>query len=289
MGSYLETAMKFRDIILSSAICGFFCWVLTTVIIGSGGVNQSSITLDIVRNRAVATAVMQYAADNDSRLPIAQRTLTYQATGPTANRAWSQLVLPYHGSMLNHRDPDNPISEAELMSELPNCTNSPIQCEFNLAIKSYRGYNNQYLSPIATCVGANRISPAQLTSIGNPSRTILAVDSAWNRVNGQPRGGGNHIVDPPARFTQSQVDTLPALPSGCSGRFWNGGWNPSNPLAWNAFGTAYPYHKNGSAVVAFTDGHVAIMNMTQLAAGATVLNGWGGRITDRDAYLWDLQ
>lgn len=282
--------MRFRDVIISSAICGFFCWVLTSVILGSGSVNQSSITLDIVRNRTVATAVLQYAADNDSRLPISQRTLTFRATGPNADRAWAQLILPYHGNMLNHRDPDNPISLAELMSDLPSCTNSPIQCEFNLAVKSYRGYNFQYLSPIASlCVGSLRVAPARLTEIGNPGRTILALDSAWNRVNGQPRGGGNLIVDPPARFTVAQVDTFPSFPAGCSGRVWNGGWNPSTPLAWNANGTAYPYHKNGTAVVAFTDSHVAIMNMSQLGAGAAVLDGWGGRITDRDAYLWDLQ
>ncbi len=246
------------------------------------------LALDARRTGVVASAVILYSGDNDERFPLLQTEGSRRASPPNHDRVWGQLVLPYHGLMEHYRDPDDPVTETELLAGMPGCDASPIQCEFNLAYKSHRGLNYQSLSPFGSLCGSGNLHQSistRIDEIQSPAATLMLVDSVYDRVGGVPFGGGTHAVDPPARYTTSGFDLL-ASSAPCRSRLWLGGWNPSLPGAWNRYGAVWGWHK-GHATVAFIDGHTRLMSYGQLAAGATVLDAWRGRVFDRDAYLWD--
>ena len=277
--------------LITLAVTGLFTSIMVQTV-GQGG---HGLPGDMNRNRIVAQAMLQYVADNGGRFPQTNYTLTYDVTSNPPDNVWPRLILPYHANMENYRDPENPQTFSDLMWQLPDCTNNPVQCLNNLGIKSNRGYNFQYLSPMGqNCIPAVpnnfRPFPVLQSSIASPSKMLLAVDSVWerDRSTGVPRGGGNWCVDPPARRMASGEDTLPSI-AGCTSRQFFGGWNPSFPNFWNVYGGSWPWHKNNTVVVSYVDGHVGIISIERLGAGATILDEWGGRIYDRELYLWDSQ
>jgi prepilin-type N-terminal cleavage/methylation domain-containing protein/prepilin-type processing-associated H-X9-DG protein len=168
------------------------------------------------------------------------------------------------------------------------------QRAFSYAAKSDFGVNIQYFAPGgANCTPPNPVGPMKPVSIsqaqvGKPAEAIYAVDSVWDRTSaGTPTGGGNYALDPPCRRYLDGTDSFPPKP-GCTSFYWFGAWNPGSPNAWNVFGGAWPWH-NEMANVAFADGHVKSFKINALTAGCDVRNGWGGRIFDRNIYLWDLE
>lgn len=244
-----------------------------------------------------AKAEMMYLGDSDDRHVLIQYTNTYDANHATQpDRAIGQLLQPYMKNFDMLASPSDPAREAERMTDLPAPVNR-LQKEFNLAIKSDYGYNTQYLGLMGYNCPSDSNPPVTLyfkahgteaSAINEPARTIMTVNSIWDRsASGSPKGGGNWGIDPPCRQTTAGVDTLPPLPAGCAGRWWWGGWNPNSPLAWNVYGGSWPWH-NGIAVVSWADGHVTARRISQLTAGCNVMNAWAGRVFDLDAYMWDL-
>lgn len=285
--------MKISDVTISAVLCAGTCALFAGVLSQSVGQGGTRLALDMQRHRVVAMAILQYTEDNGHRFPQVLYNSTYNATASSPDRAWGQLILPYHGNMDNLREPEDPVTFAQLMQDLPSCTNRPIQCELNLSVKSHRGYNFQYFSPVGVnCTPSVPFNwgpkPIVYGQVGAPAKALLTVDSVWDRVSGMPRKGGTFNVDMPARHTTANVDTVPPVP-GCTARWWNGGWNPSQPNGANVYGYAWPWHKNNSVAVAFADGHASVLSVAALSAGATVRDAWTGRVFDREAYLWDLE
>lgn len=284
--------MKFADVVVSAAICTGIAAVFGTVVVQSVGQGSGvKLALDMQRHRVVAHAILQYAEDNGNRYPQFSHTYSYSVTAHPPDRAWGQLVLPFHGNMDNYREPEDPATYAQLMTFMPGCANNPLQCEFNLAAKSHKGYNYVYLSPTGYNCSAQLFVPRPILTgqVQNPPKTVLLVDSAFgSRPRGVPEYGGSYTVDPPARFTSNQIDTFPPLP-GCSNRWHGGGWDPTRPNSAQFMGNAWYWHKNQTMVVTFGDGHVGILSPGQLSAGATVAYQFGGQIYDRERYLWDLE
>ncbi|MCZ7579377.1 MAG: hypothetical protein M5U21_00925 [Fimbriimonadaceae bacterium] len=176
--------------------------------------------------------------------------------------------------------PGSPVGDADRDLDLINPASvayTQAQYEFNRAIKADYGYNTQYFSVMNYCPSIGMIfmaSGTEQSRVNSPADTILFVNSVWDRTSsGAPRGGGNWGIDPPCRRLTDGTDTLPPVASGCSGRWWWGGWRPDLPLAWNVFGGAWPYHGE-IANVGWADGHATPKRISQLTAGCNVLPSW---------------
>lgn len=234
-----------------------------------------------------AIAIALYQQDNDELMP-----LMYANAGPLAANGlisldsppatvMAQTLQPYLKNTQVYCCPSDPVSEEQrAISDVPPPV-APQQRQFNLGAKTNFGFNFQYLSPLLpNAVGGYSSLPTPIAQIEAPAQTVLAVDSLWLRdANGAPYGGGSPVVDIPCWTEDApHADQL---------HYWFGGWNPGQPASYNVYGRAWPWHGK-FATTAFCDGHVKALTMSALSAGCDVKDRWGGIVTDRDKYLWDL-
>lgn len=241
-----------------------------------------------------AMSVMMYFSDNNDTAPLIQYTNSYDANPVNPDQAVGNLLQPYRKSYPMLTSPGSPVGDADRDLDLidpASVAYTQAQYEFNRAIKADYGYNTQYFSVMNYCpsIGFTFLaSGTEQSRVNSPADTILFVNSVWDRTSsGAPRAGGNWGIDPPCRRLTDGTDTLPPVASGCSGRWWWGGWRPDLPLAWNVFGGAWPYHGE-IANVGWADGHATPKRISQLTAGCNVLPSWTGRIFDINKYVWDL-
>ncbi len=228
------------------------------------------------------TATLMYIQDYDETFPLVQVTGSYQYPNDGCVQS---LTQPYIKNEQVLADPGDYISKKERETvDMPYPPTTEGQRALNYAYKSDFGVNMQYYGP--QLASPYRPVAVSIAAVNAPATSIFAVDSIWDRAGGTPKGGGNYAIDPPCVKLPDGTDTRPGV--GSNGYYWFGGWNPGSPLAWNVFGGAWPWH-NDTTVVAFSDGHVKAMKIGALTAGCNVQNGWAGKITDRNAYLWDLE
>jgi prepilin-type N-terminal cleavage/methylation domain-containing protein/prepilin-type processing-associated H-X9-DG protein len=236
--------------------------------------------------KQLMTGTMMYVQDYDETFPLVQ----YQPPGNSYRFGFDtcaqMLIQPYTKNLQILADPGDYATTTERQTfEMPYPPSTPGQRDLNYAYKSDFGINCQYYGPLAASPDMGIAVPQ--AAVQATANSIYAVDSVWNRVGGRPTGGGNYALDPPCRRLLDGTDTFPSV-APAAGRYWFGGWNPGSPNEWNVFGGAWPWH-NDTTVVGFADGHVKAMKIGALTAGCDVRNGWAGRITDRQAYLWDLE
>lgn len=250
--------------------------------------------VSISNQKQYLTAVMIYMPDYDDNTPIIQYNNTYRVD--QGDRAIGQIVNVYMKNMDIHADPNSPVQRQERITrDLTDPSTLPaqwqqLQTEFNLAIKSDYGYNTQYFGPMGYNCGTPPLyfkgHSIPHTQVTDQARTLMFINSIWDRAGNTVVGGGNWGLDMPCRLYADGRDSLPPL-ANCAGRWWWGGWRPGTQ-AWNEFGGAWPYHA-GSAVTGFSDGHVKVMRLSAVAAGCDVRAGWTGRIFDASQYIWDLE
>jgi prepilin-type processing-associated H-X9-DG protein len=198
---------------------------------------------------------------------------TFNPAPPGYDRCWAQLVAPYVKNRDVWKCPSDPNANyGDTHDVNDQTTNDPDQIDFSRAIRTDLGFNYAYLSPFnadAKWIGTS------LATINSPAGTIMLVDSIWNRINGQPQGGGNWYVQAPSVRQSGTV-------------YWFGPWE-TNVDSWFRFGGAWPWHGSGTQVdVAFVDGHQKSLNLEKLWAGlATEPWGMNPAIADTNAYLWD--
>lgn len=237
-----------------------------------------------------------YLPDYDQTYPLAQYNNTYSATNTPPDSALGVLLQPYMKNADILASPGDPATEPQRMADLPVPTGATAAAQrtLNLAFKSDYGYNYQYFAILGyNCpVNGNTVAFYPLGTgeslVEKKAETILYVNSVWDRTaGGAPINGGSWTIDPPCRFDSDNTDSFPQTPN-CAGRWYWGGWNPQTPNAGNVFGGAWAWH-GGNAVVGWADGHVSVRRMSNLTAGCNVLQAWGGRIFDKEKYVWDLR
>jgi len=255
-------------------------------------------TSDLSNCKQYSLGMIMYAGDTDDYFPLVQYTGSYDANPARTDRdqAVGNLVQPYIKSYPMFQSPASPCGDSVRDLDLINPNTVAYkkeQYEFNRAVKADYGLNVEYMSPMGyDTTYPNAFHPAGIGQgqVGQPAATIMLINSVWDRSGGTPRGGGNWGVDMPCRIYSDGTDSLPPLPSGSTGRWWWGGWNPADPLAWNVYGGVWPYHRSGGiANIGFVDGHAAGKPISAVSAGCDVKAGWGGYIYDKDKYLWDLK
>jgi len=250
-------------------------------------------TVCVSNNKQQSIGIIMYIQDYDETFPLNSYDGSYHA-GPNADSNWGLLIQPYVKNMQIYMCPGDPAKETDRMVELDPPSTRPGQREFNLAVKNDFGLNWQLLCPVWYVPDAKPTTyqPKSLTeaALNAPAKSILGVDSLWNRsAGGAPYGGGNGGVDPPCALNPDGSSAFPLFPSPPGDSYyWYGGWNPSSPLAYNVYGAVWPWH-NEMVVVSFTDSHVKSLRVSALTAGCDVKDGMSGFITDKNAYMWGNQ
>ena len=244
---------------------------------------QSSCTSNF---KQLITGVLMYSQDYDEGYPLWHSCMGCQYRAPDTSPQY--LAQPYLKNIQVTLCPSDPEGESGRVAQMG--TPRPGTDERNLFL-TYTcdfGVNIQYFGPMFA--RPDYAASTFQSQVGQPAQTIYALDSVWDRTAaGTPFGGGNYALDPPCRRYTNGADSFPPPPGGGTrARYWFGAWNPSRPNAWNVYGGAWPWHLQNFNV-AFADGHVKTLNLGQLTAGCVVRDGWGGPITDPNAYLWDLQ
>jgi len=259
-------------------------------------------TAAISNSRQQTLACLMYNTDYDDTFPIAIYNNTYNVNSatPDANLQW--LIQPYMKNFALLEDPmDNATDQAREYGEVPVAPptgpGQVPQQNFNLCVKADFAVNFQFINPEAYVPSdsqmPNQPQAVDATAIARPAHMLFAMDSEWDRApDGNPIDGGNDECDPPCIWNAALGDLRPfaqLLDKSGNEYYWYGGWNPTTPLAWNVFGGVWPWHGDGRIVVtSFSDGHVHAEQITSLAVGCDVQDGWGGLVYDLDAFRWGI-
>jgi len=184
------------------------------------------------------------------------------------------------------------------------------QRSYALGVRSNIGYNYEFFSPWiykqatgGSYIGAGNVAGSDIT---NPAHTLMFGTSIWYRVNGQPTGGGNWVVETPCYLDVNGV-LMPPVSRYQSystvGQAFNygNGWSTS-ATAWNVYGGLWPFYaqtkatttaasQNGQVIVGFADKHVKAMPISQVADGCSAYGtgGFKGKVTDPNKFLWASQ
>ncbi len=251
-------------------------------------------------------AVIMYNADYDDRMPHSNSDGRpgCWGCGPPGypnDKTWGLLVYPYVKNYQVFRCPADPNATDAGISrdafENPVPPNNPY-IGYYWTARSDVGYNFAFLAPwiYGTSPLVVGSKPINLSQAANTANVISFVDSIWYRINGVPDGGGNWVVQAPCGKDTAN-NWLPPMselqPPACNWTTvpcffsYGNGWT-LQPLDWCVFGGMWPWH-SGRVNVNYLDGHSKNNSISQLTKGCTVLPYWGGPVTDKEAYAWDLE
>jgi len=184
---------------------------------------------------------------------------------------------------------------------------------FSLGVRSNIGYNYAFLSPwryIPASMSPNGRSQCTSASVSGsevdaPSSTLAGINSIWDRSSGgQPRGGGNWVVETPCWLDSAAKVVRPMskyAPGTGDGTLFNYGTGWSSYNDWLVYGGTWPFHNQTpiSGYAGLMDGHVVTMSAdssTKSRPVKTLRDGcdaygqtaFGGTITNTSKFLWDL-
>jgi prepilin-type N-terminal cleavage/methylation domain-containing protein/prepilin-type processing-associated H-X9-DG protein len=234
---------------------------------------------------SIARAVHMYQSDYDDFFPpVNYKQINYnEANG---DRTWVQTLAPYAGDFRLFTCPADTGRD-------PSGMPSGWQGYYSASLRSNLGYNYLYLSPLLEGASGWEAHPISASSVSNVSRTLMFIDSVWDRTQtGRPVGGGSWVTVPPCRYLERAdgvvVDTFD-FPRGTRNFFGFSpvGWQPSSSTSWLVYGGAWPWH-SGKFTMAFADGGARSVTAAELTAGCDFDSGWRGYIQDQSMYIWDL-
>jgi prepilin-type N-terminal cleavage/methylation domain-containing protein/prepilin-type processing-associated H-X9-DG protein len=245
--------------------------------------------------KQVLMSVQMYATDADDVFPLIQTIGTYDANPANPDQTFHLMLFPYTKTDEIWASPADPTSRGvrayNNVPVNPNSVSYRTQQErYNFSLKSNYGVNAQFLAVSGYgCPEPFKAAGVSAGAVNSAAQTIFFVNSVWDRSpGGAPKDGGIWAVDAPCVYLPGNVDGRPGKPSGCVGYlFTAGGWYPSQPNSWSAFGGAWEWHPGGT-VVGYVDGHANVKPLSQLTKGCDVRDAWAGFITDPEQYLWDL-
>lgn len=239
--------------------------------------------------RQVSTAQNLYIADYEDRVvPASYRTDAN--ANPLNDRKWPQLLLPYSArnfGIFQCPEDKSPRPSIESLFSADLSLADPDAKLYVQAERTNLGYNAIYFSPRVSTPFGVQSWPISTSEVALPAGTYVYLDSVWETSSGIPRGGGNYVVQPPCRYARlgtTMVDTTIDDPMDDP----RPGWQPSPKPHARTYGGVWAWHGK-KATVAFLDGHVKPVEVTQLSQGCAVEPSWGGAILDFNLYSWDLR
>jgi len=241
-----------------------------------------------------AKAIIMYAGDNDDRCVQVNSYGAGSAKRATwtsvadHDMAWPELVQMYVKDWHVFRCPAAPSSTDSALSidtyDQPIAPTDIAKLHWAWGWRTHLGLNYLWFSYAAMDADYNVITKcARLSSVGAPSKTILIIDSVWERKpDGTASGGGIMGADAPV---------WPAASLGNQGGWycWVGGNGDSESTAClvmrNAWGACFPYHSGGKLfTTGYTDGHVRANTEGDLLRGVDAKHS---TILDADECQWD--
>lgn len=201
---------------------------------------------------------------------------------------WPELIQPYIKNWLVFRCPSDPNATDTGLTVDSGGTPVPKDdpnLHYYWGSRTDVGLNYVFLSPWVYDSSKEFWGsvPVALAAIGSPSATLMSADSTWDRdSSGNPRGGGNWVIESPCVYGPEGERITPI------DFYGYGGWVPSNATSWLQFGGIWPRHVK-MANVSFCDGHAKSMTIAALTAGCDVQDYQQGLAYDLDKYLWDLK
>ena len=260
-----------------------------------GARESANRTACLMNMRQVQQASLIYFDDYDDRfVPVNQHPFVGANSGN--DRTWVQLTLPYVRSFAVFRCPSDystrPSDETTFDQDLvPGDTLSRY---YTASLHVDLGYNYLYLSPVVEGPDGVRVDTRSVSGITDPSRTLMFVDSLWDRTpEGVPTGGGNWIVTPPCRYLPGRGPRSPRRDSfvpeaGADEHVYYAfqGWEPDSTSKL-MYGGAWPWHADRMNVVR-VDGSVRSFSPKEISSGCDVRSHWSGDIKDVSQYIWDL-
>lgn len=248
----------------------------------------------IAHFHVVTEASLGYISDYDDRFTPAGQNASDIADGSAgselSDRTWVQLLLPYATSFSIFLCPSDASHDASDLSTFDgDIVPGDLYARYFAASKRVNvGFNYMAFSPIVRMGAGWESIPASISAVGEPSNTLLYLDSAW-AVNsyGKPSGGGSWLVVPPCRYTYTDGtlrDMFAADGKSFAGVFALGSWSKSEG---RPYGGAFPWHQ-GKVTVGRADGSVRMISVASLSTGCNpytqmlVAGGGGG------SYPWTL-
>jgi len=241
--------------------------------------------------RQVNLANNLYMADYDDFFVIPR--YRPQASNPATDRTWVQLVLPYVRNFDVFNCPSDTTKTRDLQSTFDEdiVPGDIYSRYYRASMRTNIGYNYIYLSPIIRNGPSEWMTiPKSISSVNDPSSTLMFGDSAWEIQNGQPRGGGHYLVLAPCRLelvNGAVVDTTGHAVS--SNSFFREGllWVQTATKFFEA-GGLWPWHSD-RVTVTMAGGNIKLMTLRQTVQGCQVKTDWTGLITDPTRYIWDIR
>ncbi|MCU0315804.1 MAG: prepilin-type N-terminal cleavage/methylation domain-containing protein [Fimbriimonadaceae bacterium] len=293
----MKKAFTLIELLVVIAIIAILAAILFPVFAQAKDAAKKTACLSNIKQ--TGTAYQIYVADNDDTAALWMYNGTFNVT--QGDRSWGNIMFPYMKSREMLKTPNSPIglSQRVTNANFPNPSSLPAASRtdqelYNLGWLTDYGYNYQnftgFIFDPTVPVAGFRFSPVSMTSVNDPSNTILLLTGVFERVGGAVSDGGQLPIDPPCRRLLDGTDTTA---NNGSLAYFYGGWRPDLPNAWNVFGGAWPYYtgggqKSGARIsIGFSDSSAKMLTIPQIARGCNVLPQWTGRITDRAAYLWD--
>lgn len=226
---------------------------------------SAKITTNLSNVKQTTLSNLMYAGDFDDTLAPCN-TGAYLSTY-LVNVTRAQLVQPYQKNWLIERHPLDGQANDQVLSD-----GATIQAEkeFNWGLRTNRGWNYFYLSPLMNPGdGSAHFIGKSATSVGRPAQTIMVIDSIWDKAGTSPIGGGNWFVQAPSYWNSGTY-------------WWFGPWAFTNNSSWFQYGGAYDFSR-GRVQLSFVDGHAKNMPTPSLWAGA---NPATSSVVEPDKYLW---
>jgi prepilin-type N-terminal cleavage/methylation domain-containing protein len=248
-------------------------------------------TTCLMNMRQTQQAFSIYFSDYDDRfVPVNHRPFGDQNS--RNDRTWVQLTLPYIKSFAVFRCPSDygTRTSADATFDQDLVPGDTYAQYYTASLHVNLGYNYVYMSPVLHGFQGWRIDTKMVSSVSDPSQTMMLVDSLWKRTeDGIPYGGGSWLVTPPCRYVQENGrsrDTF--LTMGDADQIFTvtNGWTP-DPKSTYIYGGAWPWHAGRMNVIR-VDGSARTVAPGQLTEGCDVRANWSGYIRSRETYLWDV-
>lgn len=209
------------------------------------------------------------------------------------DRTWVQLIQPYLRSFESTICPSDysrqpgktPVFDPDLV------VNSSIERFYTASKRANTGYNFVYLSPmVKESNGLWTSKPRSTSELGDPSRTLVYGDSAWEQLDGRPIGGGSYLIVPPCRYLAPDRTDSFNLGTYNNDRIYTASkvWDEIGNRRDPRIGGLWPWH-SGRLTAVMADGSIKSLTVAKIADGCDVRQRWGGYITDVERYVWDLR
>lgn len=296
-------AFTLIELLVVIAIIAILAAILFPVFAEARRSAKATVTLSNIKQQT--TGILLYTGDfDDTMVPTAvlgdpDSPFNLLNTGPY--KPWSWLLYSYVKS-------DMVFMDALTQREGYTTCSSGLRPQDDEEARVYCpqfGYAFSVMAPVRFETGRYRHFPVQVSGINSPSQTVMLTIKAHRRGGRRldwltPNSGVwmSNLAQPPICTASGTWPDNPANNSHCITlqRWGVGGFEDTQTRPLNAeegrYSAGNAFRNRMRAITAFSDGSAKSIQPTALSAGTNWnfnVNAASVRITDRSAYMWDVE